>query len=55
MLVAGVGVGFVYWIFDELVVTVGEAGLLPSLLAAWAAPVVLGAASLAVILRYDAT
>jgi lipopolysaccharide export system permease protein len=55
MLVAGVGVGFVYWIFDELVVTVGEAGLLPSLLAAWAAPLVLGAASLAVILRYDAT
>ena len=55
MLVAGVGVGFVYWIFDELVVTVGEAGLLPSLLAAWAAPVVLGSVSMAVILRYDGT
>ncbi len=55
MLVAGVGVGFVYWIFDELVVTIGEAGLLPSLLAAWAAPLVLGSISMAVILRYDGT
>ncbi len=55
MLVAGVAVGFVYWIFDELVVTVGEAGLLPSPLAAWAAPLVLGSVSMAVILRYDGT
>lgn len=53
MLVSGIGVGFVYWIFDELVVTVGEAGLLPSSLAAWAAPLILGSVSMAVILRYD--
>ncbi len=53
MLVSGVGVGFIYWIFDELVVTVGEAGLLPSSLAAWAAPLILGSVSMAVILRYD--
>ena len=53
MLVAGVGIGFVYWVFDEFVVTMGEAGLLPSFLAAWTAPISLGAAAMAVILRYD--
>jgi lipopolysaccharide export system permease protein len=53
MLAVGVGTGFVYWIFDELVITVGEAGLLPALLAAWAAPAVLGAVATTVILRYD--
>jgi len=51
MLVAGIGIGFVYWIFDELVVTIGEAGLLPSALAAWAAPFVLGAIATTMILR----
>jgi lipopolysaccharide export system permease protein len=53
MLAAGIGIGFVYWIFDELVVTVGEAGLLPSVLAAWTPPFVLGAVATAVILRQD--
>jgi lipopolysaccharide export system permease protein len=53
MLVAGIGIGFVYWIFDALVVTVGEAGLLPSIVAAWTAPLVLGALATAVILRQD--
>ena len=53
MLAAGIGIGFVYWIFDELVVTVGEAGLLPSVLAAWTAPFVLGAIATTVILRQD--
>jgi lipopolysaccharide export system permease protein len=53
MLAAGIGLGFVYWIFDELVVTVGEAGLLPSILAAWTAPFVLGAVATTVILRQD--
>ncbi len=53
MLAAGIGIGFVYWIFDELVVTIGEAGLLPSVLAAWTAPFVLGAIANALILRQD--
>jgi lipopolysaccharide export system permease protein len=53
MLAAGIGIGFVYWIFDELVVTIGEAGLLPSVLAAWTAPIVLGAIATTVILRQD--
>lgn len=53
MLAAGIGIGFVFWIFDELVVTVGEAGLLPSVLAAWTAPFVLCAVATTVILRQD--
>jgi len=53
MLTIGIGVGFVYWIFDEFVVTIGEAGLLPAVAAAWAPPVILGALASAVILRHD--
>jgi lipopolysaccharide export system permease protein len=53
MLIMGIGVGFVYWIFDEFVVTIGEAGLLPAMIAAWGPPVILGALASAVILRQD--
>ncbi|MDH3475707.1 MAG: LptF/LptG family permease, partial [Rhodospirillales bacterium] len=51
MLAAGIAGGFVYWISDELIITVGEAGLLPAVVSAWAAPIVLAALSVTVILR----
>lgn len=53
MLTVGIAIGFVFWICDELVVTVGEAGLLPPMVAAWAPPLVLGALCATVILRDD--
>jgi lipopolysaccharide export system permease protein len=53
MLTIGIGIGFVYWIFDELVMTIGEAGLLPAVIAAWAPPIILSTLSGAVILRHD--
>lgn len=53
MIAAGIAAGFLFWIGDELVVTVGEAGLLPAVVAAWAAPVVLALLSSTVILRDD--
>lgn len=54
MLTVGISAGFVYWIFDELVLTIGEAGLLPVVVAAWAPPLTLAAAAMTVILRHEA-
>lgn len=54
MLTVGIAAGFIYWIFDELVLTVGEAGLLPVVVAAWAPPLTLAAAAMTVILRHEA-
>ncbi len=53
MIAAGIGAGFLFWIGDELIVTVGEAGLLPAAIAAWAAPMILALLSSTVILRDD--
>lgn len=53
MFVIGIAIGFVYWIFDGLVVTIGESGLLPSVLAAWIPPVVLASLAGTIILRHD--
>jgi lipopolysaccharide export system permease protein len=43
LLAAWLGVGFVAWTFDGLVITFGEIGLLPPPLAAWAPPLVFAA------------
>lgn len=53
MLSLGIAAGFVYWIFDELVVSLGESGLLPAVISAWAAPLVLGAVTVTFVLRHD--
>ena len=49
MFVVGIAAGFVYRIFDELVLTLGEAGLLPVVVSAWAPPLILGATAAWVI------
>jgi lipopolysaccharide export system permease protein len=51
MLAAGIVAGFLYWICDELVVTIGEAGLLPPMVAAWTPALVLAAVASTLILR----
>ncbi len=48
MLAAGVGLGFLYWIFDGLLLSTGEAGLLPPLLAAWTPALVFTAIGLSI-------
>lgn len=53
MIVIGIAIGFVYWIFDGLVVTIGESGLLPSAMAAWIPPIVLASLAGTIILRHD--
>ena len=35
MLVSGISLGFVFFVFDGMVLAMGEAGLLPPALAAW--------------------
>ena len=53
MIAAGIGAGFLFWIGDELIITIGETGLLPAVVAAWAAPIILALLSSTVILRDD--
>ena len=36
ILAGGLGIGFLFWTFDGLILAVGEAGLLPAPIAAWA-------------------
>ena len=51
--VAGVGLGFLYFVCDGLVTTLGEAGTLTPLLAAWGLPLLFGALALALLFRTD--
>jgi lipopolysaccharide export system permease protein len=52
MLVAiGIGVGFLLWTFDSLVLNFGDLGLLPPVLAGWTPVPVIGAIALTVALH----
>ena len=51
--VAGVALGFVYFIAEGLVTTLGETGTLSPLLAAWGLPLLCGALALALVFRRD--
>jgi lipopolysaccharide export LptBFGC system permease protein LptF len=51
LLAAWLGVGFIAWTFDGLVLTFGEIGLLPPPLAAWAPPLVFAAATVWLMLH----
>jgi len=51
--VAGVALGFVYFIAEGLITTLGETGTLSPLLAAWGLPLLFGALALALLFRTD--
>ena len=53
LFVAGVGLGFVYFVGDGLVTTLGEIGVLSPLLAAWGLPLLFGALAVALLTRTD--
>jgi lipopolysaccharide export system permease protein len=56
MLVAiGIGVGFVLWTFDSLVLNFGDLGLLPPVLAGWTPVPVIGAIALTIALHDHAS
>jgi lipopolysaccharide export system permease protein len=56
MLVAiGIGVGFLLWTFDSLVLNFGDLGLLPPVLAAWTPVPVIGAIALTLALHDHAS
>ena len=55
LLASGVALGFLYWIFDGLLLTIGEAGLLPAPLAAWTPILVFTALALYLSIRRDAS
>ena len=55
LLASGVVLGFFYWIFDGLLLTIGEAGLMPPPLAAWTPILVFTALALYLSIRWDAS
>ena len=53
LIVIGVAVGFVAWTFDGLVLTIGDLGLLPPVLAAWAPLAVFAASAASLMLQQE--
>jgi lipopolysaccharide export system permease protein len=53
LIALGVAVGFVCWTFDGLVLTIGDLGLLPPVLAAWAPAGVFAASALSLLLQQE--
>jgi lipopolysaccharide export system permease protein len=53
LLVTGVATGFVCWTFDGLVLTLGDLGLLPPALAAWAPCAVFAAVAASIMLQQE--
>jgi lipopolysaccharide export system permease protein len=51
LVVIGIGVGFLLWTFDSLVLNFGDLGLLPPVLAAWTPVPVIGAVALTIALH----
>ena len=48
---AGVAIGFSYWIIHAFALSLGRSGVIPPLLAAWLANIILGATSIAMFSR----
>ena len=53
LIALGVAVGFVCWTFDGLVLTIGDLGLLPPAMAAWAPLAVFAASAVSLFLRQE--
>ncbi len=53
LLMAGAGIGFGFFVFDGLAMTIGELGLVPSWLAGWLPVTLLGLLTLAMYLRAE--
>ena len=53
LIAIGVAVGFVAWTFDGLVLTIGDLGLLPPVLAAWAPLAVFAACAASLMLQQE--
>jgi lipopolysaccharide export system permease protein len=53
LIALGVAVGFVCWTFDGLVLTIGDLGLLPPVLAAWAPAGVFAASALSLLVQQE--
>jgi lipopolysaccharide export system permease protein len=47
-------IGFVYWVLFAITVSIGQAGLLPPFVAAWAANILFGAVGVYLLLRVEA-
>ncbi len=53
MLVAGISLGFVFFVFDGMVLAMGEAGLLPPALAAWIPTLVMALIAQGLMYHYE--
>ncbi len=53
MFVAGVSLGFLYYVFDALVLTMGQAGLLPPLFAVWLPKLLLAIIAIILYLQHE--
>lgn len=53
MILAGVGLGFVYLSFDGVILSIGEAGLLPAQLAAWVPTLILMSVTGSIAFYYE--
>jgi lipopolysaccharide export LptBFGC system permease protein LptF len=51
LVAAGIGAGFLLWTFDNLVLSFGDLGLVPPLLAAWTPVPVIAAIAASVVLH----
>ncbi len=52
-MIAGIGIGFLYFVFEGLTLTVGEAGLLPAAVAGWAPPAALALVGAAIAVQFE--
>lgn len=52
-MIAGIGIGFLYFVFEGLTLTVGEAGLLPAAVAGWAPPVALALVGASIAVQFE--
>ena len=53
ILVFGLAAGFFFIVFDDLLMTFGEAGLIPPILAAWAATLIFAAIGATLALHHE--
>lgn len=52
-MIAGIGIGFLYFVFEGLTLTVGEAGLLPAAVAGWAPPAALALVAASIAVQFE--
>ena len=53
MILAGIGLGFIYLSFDGVVLSIGEAGLLPPVFAAWVPTLILMSVTGSIAFYYE--